>query len=294
MHELLFTHKISTMTNYGLLACLLLPAVAAVIAPWLGRRTAWAGAWLALAPALLALWLGNQVGGEVLSLEFPWAPRYGLAWSFELTPLRMFMGLIVVSVGVPVSVYASSYFDDGRKRGRMLAFLYLFMTAMLGLVLSDNLVVVAIFWEATSVLSFLMIGFYNAKPEARRAAVDAFLVTGAGGLALVLAVVLLGQAGGSLAISELSLAREVIQSDSRYPLIVALVLIAVMTKSAQIPCHFWLPGAMTAPAPVSAFLHSATMVKAGIFLVLVLQPVLGDTALWQSSLMILGCVSMTL
>ena len=145
---------------------------------------------------------------------------------------------------------------------------------MLGLAVTENLIVFFLFWELTSISSFLLIGFSHTKLEARKSALDALLVTGAGGLVLLAGILLLGQAGGTFRLGELIANREVILAHPLYPVILCCILIGAITKSAQVPFHFWLPGAMTAPAPVSAYLHSATMVKAGVFLLAILHPII--------------------
>src|SRR5690606_23941534 len=150
--------------------------------------------------------------------------------------------------------------------GRFFGFFLLFMGAMLGVVLSENLLLMMMFWELTSLSSFLLIGYWNHRADARQGARMALAVTGGGGLALLAGVLLIGQVVGSFELSSVLAAGEVLRNSALYPVILVLVLLGVFTKSAQFPFHFWLPQAMAAPTPVSAFLHSATMVKAGVFL----------------------------
>lgn len=168
------------------------------------------------------------------------------------------------------------------------AYLLGFMASMLGVVLADNLIVLFVFWELTSLSSYFLIGFEHKKEEARSAALQALLVTALGGLGLLAGGLLLGKAGGSLEMSSLLGQGGAVRNHHLYPSIVALIFFGAFTKSAQLPFHFWLPSAMVAPTPVSAYLHSATMVKAGIYLLARLAPVLGGTGLWQNTLLFVG------
>ena len=168
------------------------------------------------------------------------------------------------------------------------------MGSMLGVVLANNMLALFVFWELTGFTSFLLIGFDHERQEARAAAVQALLVTGTGGMALLAAAVLVEQAAGTLHLSTLLAAGVSLRHAATYPAIVALVLFAAFTKSAQMPLHFWLPNAMTAPTPVSAYLHSATMVKAGIYLVARLTPVAGGTPLWTGLVIVAGALTMAL
>src|SRR5699024_6281387 len=156
------------------------------------------------------------------------------------------------------------YLSPGERHGRFYSYLLLFGGAMLGLVLTDNLIALFAFWELTSISSYLLIGFWDARPASRDGALKAFLITSFGGVALLVAVILLGLAGGTLAISGLDAAA--VRASPLFPTAMTLLLLAAFTKSAQLPFHLWLPTAMVAPTPVSAYLHSATMVKAGVFL----------------------------
>lgn len=175
---------------------------------------------------------------------------------------------------------------------RLFAFLSLFMGAMLGLVLSDNLLSLFLFWELTSISSFFLIGFKNEDSDSRQSALRALAITGGGGLVLFGGLLVLGEISQSYSIYELMQMRESIVGHTLYPLAFVLIFIGAATKSAQFPFHFWLPGAMKAPTPVSAYLHSATMVKAGVYLLARLNPVLGGTELWQTTLLVVGSVTM--
>ena len=186
-------------------------------------------------------------------------------------------------------LYAGAYLSEHRHLGRFYAYLLAFMAAMLGLVLADDLIAMFVFWELTSVTSFLLIAFQHDKAESRRAALQALLITGGGGLALLAGLILLGNVGGSWQFSGLS--PQVIADHALYPAILTLVLIGAFTKSAQVPFHLWLPNAMAAPTPVSAYLHSATMVKAGVYLLARLNPALGGSTSWSTILITIGAAT---
>jgi multicomponent Na+:H+ antiporter subunit A len=212
----------------------------------------------------------------------PWATQLGLDVSFFLDGLAANFALLVTGIGFLVVLYAAGYMEGDKELGRMCAFLYLFMTAMLGLVIADNVFLLFIFWELTSVSSYLLIGFKHEKEASRKAALRALIVTGAGGLALMGGLILLGMAAGSFQVSEILARGEQVKESGLYVGALLLILAGCFTKSAQFPFHFWLPGAMAAPTPVSAYLHSATMVKAGVFLLARLHPAIGGTALFQN------------
>lgn len=278
-------------------ASIALLLLAALFAPLLARAGRTASGWvLASLPAgLFVAYIslaGGVADGEALSWTRPWMPSLDLALAFRLDGLSLLFSLLITGIGALIIVYAGGYVDDARKKGRLFSFLFLFMAAMLGLVLADNLLLLFIFWEMTSVASFLLIGYYNEKEEARRSALQALLVTGLGGLALLAGFILLSSAGGTASISTLlSEGAHVTDADLYLPILL-LVLLGAFTKSAQVPFHFWLPGAMAAPAPVSAYLHSATMVKAGVYLLARLTPVLGGTGEWHYLLTLAGGATM--
>jgi multicomponent Na+:H+ antiporter subunit A len=266
----------------------LLPFVAAALAPLVHRVVGDLAGWVvALVPVagFIALWtlLGRVSGGEVIRVAWPWAPSWGLELSFLIDGLSLVFALTIAGIGAFILLYSGAYLK-GHKQGRFLAFLLAFMGAMQGLVLADNLVALYLFWELTSVTSFLLIGFDHTRQAARRAAIQALVVTGFGGLALLAAgVAIYGISGGW----ELSAAGD-LKGNVAYPLLVGLVLLAAFTKSAQLPFHFWLPNAMEAPTPVSAYLHSATMVQGGVYLVARMTPHLGGDAIWNATLMLFG------
>jgi multicomponent Na+:H+ antiporter subunit A len=213
--------------------------------------------------------------------------------SFYADGLSVLFAVLITSIGALIVIYSSRYFDGHPAAGRFHATLFAFMGSMLGVVLANNMLVLFVFWELTGFTSFLLIGFDHERQEARAAAVQALLVTGTGGMALLAAAVLVEQAADTLHLSTLLAGGVSLQHAATYPAIVALVLFAAFTKSAQVPFHFWLPNAMTAPTPVSAYLHSATMVKAGIYLVARLTPVAGGTALWTGLVTVAGALTMS-
>jgi multicomponent Na+:H+ antiporter subunit A len=270
-----------------------LAAVAPGLHRRLGRRSGWAFALLpAGVTAYLTLLVGPVSAGEVARVGYPWVPDLGVSLSFRLDGLGLLFGLLIAGIGALVLVYAADYLGDDPQAGRFYALLLLFMGSMLGLVLADNLFALFVFWELTSVSSFLLIGYKHDRPAARAAAWQALLVTGGGGLALLAGFLLLGSAGGSYELSDLLARGDAVRGHGLYLPVFVLVLVGAGTKSAQFPFHFWLPGAMAAPTPVSAYLHSATMVKAGVYLLARLHPVLGGTPEWHAGVAAVGAVTM--
>ncbi|OWJ90096.1 monovalent cation/H+ antiporter subunit A [Pseudomonas sp. A46] len=262
-----------------------LPFLGALLPPLAERlgRTFCAGA-AALAPLAGLILLLTQTsavfGGETLKLVVPWLPGFGLSFSLRLDGLGYLFALLILGIGLLVILYARYYLSKEEASGRFFAFLLLFMGAMLGVVLSENLLLMLVFWELTSLSSFLLIGFWGHRSDARKGSRMALAVTGGGGLALLAGVLLIGHIVGSFELSRVLAAGEQIRAHALYPLALALVLLGAFTKSAQFPFHFWLPHAMAAPTPVSAYLHSATMVKAGVFLLARLYPALSGSDLW--------------
>jgi multicomponent K+:H+ antiporter subunit A len=235
---------------------------------------------VAVALAIVLSQSAMVLDGGTLVQGWPWMPALGLNASFRLDGFGLLFALLILVIGLLVVVYARYYLGPDDSQERFFGLLLLFMGAMLGIVLSENLLLLATFWELTSLSSFLLIGFWRQAPEARRGARLALMVTGAGGLALLAGVLLLGQVVGSYELTQVLAAGAQIKAHPHYELILVLVLIGAFTKSAQFPFHFWLPHAMAAPTPVSAYLHSATMVKAGIFLLGRLFPALAGTETW--------------
>jgi multicomponent K+:H+ antiporter subunit A len=251
-----------------------------------------AGLVAACAAGLLAVVAADVVAGDTVLASFPWAPTIGLHFALRLDGLSLLFAGLIVGIGLLVILYAHYYLADEDRNGRFFAYLLLFMGSMLGVVTADNLLLLLVFWELTGLSSFLLIGFWRGAAEARQGARLALFVTGAGGLALLAGVLLIGDIVGSFSLGEVLAAGDAVRADPRYRLVLALVLLGAFTKSAQFPFHFWLPHAMAAPTPVSAYLHSATMVKAGIFLLMRLWPVLAGTEEWFWAVSGVGLVTM--
>ncbi|SES17767.1 monovalent cation/H+ antiporter subunit A [Halopseudomonas bauzanensis] len=256
-------------------------ALATMVAPVLGLILLWSHA-------------ATVFSGGVVVQSWPWIERLGLTISFRLDGLSFLFALLILGIGILVIIYARYYLSKNDPMGRFFFFLLLFMAAMLGVVLSENLLLMMFFWELTSLSSFLLIGYWSHSSDARKGARMALAVTGGGGLALLAGVLLLGQVVGSYELSVVLASGDLIREHALYPLILVLVLLGVFTKSAQFPFHFWLPHAMAAPTPVSAYLHSATMVKAGVFLLARLYPALSDTDLWFFLVSITGMATLLL
>ncbi|BAP80526.1 NADH:ubiquinone oxidoreductase subunitL/multisubunit Na+/H+ antiporter MnhA subunit [Pseudomonas sp. MT-1] len=247
-----------------------------------GRSACAFGAGLAplLALALLLSKRADVFGGETEVQTLTWLPDLGLNLSLRLDGLGFLFALLILGIGLLVILYARYYLSKSEPMGRFFSFFLLFMGAMLGVVLAENLLLMLMFWELTSLSSFLLIGFWNHRSDARQGARMALAVTGGGGLALLAGILLIGHIVGSYELSTVLASGDLIRASALYPLTLILVLLGVFTKSAQFPFHFWLPQAMAAPTPVSAFLHSATMVKAGVFLLARLYPALSDSEWW--------------
>jgi multicomponent K+:H+ antiporter subunit A len=218
--------------------------------------------------------------GGVIREEFMWLPSLGLNFVLRMDGFAWLFSMLVLGIGTLVSLYARYYMSPEDPVPRFFAFFLAFMGAMLGLVISGNLIQIVFFWELTSLFSFLLIGYWHHRADARRGAYMALMVTGAGGLCLLAGVMLLGHIVGSYDLDQVLAAGDQIRAHSLYPIMLALVLIGALSKSAQFPFHFWLPHAMAAPTPVSAYLHSATMVKAGVFLLARLWPSLSGSEEW--------------
>jgi multicomponent K+:H+ antiporter subunit A len=251
-----------------------------------------AGAASALGLALLASLAGPVIGGEVPSVSWAWVPSLGLNLTLMVDPLGLMFAGLILGIGLLVVIFGHFYLYAGEATGRFFASLMLFQGAMLGIVVAGNVLLLLVFWELTSLASFLLIGFWQHKAEARQGARMALAVTGGGGLALIGGMVLLGLIAGSFDLATILERGDVVRASALYPVALILILLGCFTKSAQFPFHFWLPHAMAAPTPVSAYLHSATMVKAGVFLLARLWPVLAGTELYTGIVTSVGLVTM--
>jgi len=266
---------------------ILLPLLAGAAGTLLLQRRGFsAAAWAAAVPttASLALLVRHApaiLAGEQVIASWPWLPELGLNLSFKLDGLGFLFSLLILGIGLLIILYARYYLSEQDRIGRLYALLMCFMAAMLGIVLSENVLLLVVFWELTSLVSFLLIGFWTHSPLARQGARMAFAVTGGGGLALLAGVLLVGNIAGSFELADWFAAGDAIRGHAHFNLALALILLGVFTKSAQFPFHFWLPAAMAAPTPVSAYLHSATMVKAGVFLLARLYPLLGGNVVFE-------------
>jgi len=268
-----------------ILLVVLLPFLGAVVSATLPVNGHTAAAWIsglfmAGGLALSASLYGEVAGGGVVRSVWNWVPTIGLNLAFRMDGFTWLFICLVQSIGVMVIIYARYYLSPADPVPRFYSFLMAFSGAMLGMLLSGNVLMMVVFWELTSILSFLLIGYWYQGQAARDGARMSLIVTAAGGLCLLLAMLLLGQIVGSYDLDRILQSGEAIRSHPRYLLVLGLFLIGAFTKSAQFPFHFWLPGAMAAPTPVSAYLHSATMVKAGVFLLIMFTPALGGTTAW--------------
>lgn len=274
------------MTDTSLLFLALAAAFAGVPLPLLAsRRGRAAAAWscagvMALCLALLAPLMPAAFAGGTVVARLAWLPAHGLDLALRLDGLGMLFALLILGIGLLVVLYAHYYLPVADRLGRFFTLLTLFMAAMLGVALSENLLLLVVFWEITSLASFLLIAYKRELHDSRVAARMALAVTGAGGLALLAGVLLLGHIAGSFELTTVLASGEKIRNHGLYLPMLLLVLAGAFTKSAQFPFHFWLPNAMAAPTPVSAYLHSATMVKAGVFLLARLYPALSGTDAW--------------
>ena len=272
--------------------------LAAALAPWLHQKLRdRCGLVLSLVPLASFLAFAAMVpavaSGRAVSLVKPWVPSLGLELSFRVDGLSLLFLLLISGIGVFVTWYAAGYLAGKKDLGKFYLYLFGFMGSMMGVVSADHLVLLFIFWELTSVSSYLLIGYYHNEARSRAAALQALLVTGAGGLAMLAGIVLLGRLAGTMEISTLlRMDASALVADPLFPAILILFLLGAFTKSAQFPFHFWLPNAMEAPAPVSAYLHSATMVKAGVFLLARLHPLLSASPLWLPIVAPVGAITM--
>lgn len=278
-----------------LLSSVLTIALAACLAPALARMFgANSGKVLALVPLAICGWLLSTLGRGDFQEPLMWMASFNAPADMRLDGISRLMAVLVTGIGSAVVLFASGYMGTERLYGRFNLILMLFMASMLGLVLADGLILLFIFWELTSITSYLLIGFNHENATARKKALQALIVTGGGGLALLAGLVMIGLASGEWTLTGLLATGDLLRDHAWYPWILGLVLGGCFTKSAQFPFHFWLPNAMAGPTPVSAYLHSATMVKAGVFLLAVLSPVLAGTQGWTIALTTAGGITFLL
>ena len=269
----------------SLIVLLLLPFIGSCLAAVLPHNARNSESLLAGLIALIgvvqvALLYPQIAHGGVIREEFMWLPSLGLNFVLRMDGFAWLFSILVLGIGALVSLYARYYMSPEDPVPRFFSFFLAFMGAMLGLVISGNLIQIVFFWELTSLFSFLLIGYWHHRSDARRGAYMALMVTGTGGLCLLAGVVLLGHVVGSYDLDVVLAAGDQIRASHLYPILLPLILIGALSKSAQFPFHFWLPHAMAAPTPVSAYLHSATMVKAGVFLLARLWSPLSGTEEW--------------
>jgi multicomponent K+:H+ antiporter subunit A len=268
-----------------LAALVLVPFLGSLLAAVMPADARNRESWLAIAVAAGGLLMAGSLypdvaAGQVLREELAWLPAQGLYFVLRVDGLAWVFTMLVLAIGLLVVVYARYYMSPADPVPRFFAFLLAFMGSMLGVVLSGNLVQLVVFWELTSLTSFLLIGYWHHRADARRGARMAFTVTATGGLCLLAGVLVLGNIVGSYDLDVVLAAGERIRADELYLPALVLIALGALTKSAQFPFHFWLPHAMAAPTPVSSYLHSATMVKAGVFLLVRLWPALAGTPEW--------------
>ena len=281
-----------------LLIIVLLPLLLGTVSTmWLGTRSrtlaAIAAGLVTLASLVLLLSLAPVVmdAGVVVN-RWHWVPEIGLDLVFKLDGLSMMFAGLILFIGLLIVIYAHFYLSAKDSVAKFYSEMMLFMAAMLGIVLSDNVLLLVVFWELTSLSSFLLVGYWSHRADARGGARQALAVTGGGGLAMLGGFVLLGQIAGTYEISAMVGQVSQIQADPMFMPALLLILLGCFTKSAQFPFHFWLPDAMAAPTPVSAYLHSATMVKAGVFLLMRLYPVLAGSGWFEVIVSTTGLVTM--
>ena len=263
---------------------------------WLGQRARGltallAGAVTAGSLGLLLAQAPSVFAGETVSNRWSWVPELGLSLSFRLDGLSLMFAGLILFIGLMIVIYAHFYLSAKDSVAKFYSEMMLFMAAMLGIVLSDNLLLLVVFWELTSLSSFLLVGYWSHRADARAGARQALAVTGGGGLVMLGGFVLLGQIAGTYELSAMLDKVAMIHADPLFVPALLLILVGAFTKSAQFPFHFWLPDAMAAPTPVSAYLHSATMVKAGVFLMMRMHPVLAGTGVFEAIVTTVGLIT---
>ncbi|MEG1266687.1 MAG: hydrogen gas-evolving membrane-bound hydrogenase subunit E [Myroides sp.] len=250
-------------------------------------------------PLLLFLYLLTYLpsvyqGTKSIFFRNEWIPSLGISLDFKIDGLSMLFGLMITGIGTLIYLYAAEYLKRDENIHRFYCYLTLFMGAMLGVVLSDNLITLFVFWELTSISSFFLIGYNTDQEASRKSAMWALGLTGLGGFFMLASFALIGIVAGTYSLNELLAYPDVLLNNQYYYIIIFLLFAGAFTKSAQFPFHFWLPGAMKAPTPVSAYLHSATMVKAGIYILARFSPILGGDSVWNDTLMIIGGITMVM
>lgn len=282
------------MSLFWITAILLLGVLVPVFTEKFGRRLNTFFTMLAPAIALgyIISLAPTVLSGEAVTEYLAWIPSIGLTLSMRLDGLALMFSFLILGIGLLIILYARYYLSEKEAVGRFFAYLILFMTAMLSIVLSNNVLQLWMAWEVTSISSFLLISFWSSKSESRKGARMALTVTGAGGLALLAGLLLVADMVGSYELSVILASGDLIREHALYPIALILILLGAFTKSAQFPFHFWLPHAMAAPTPVSAYLHSATMVKAGIFLLARMYPVLSGTEMWFLIVSMTGLITL--
>ncbi len=283
-----------------MLVIILAFGLAAVAAPWLERLLRHqTGRCLAIVPTGALFWLliqpsgGGSPGATVVE-SYAWLPSLGVGLDFALDGLGKLMAVLVCLIGALILIYQRSYLEHGKQNGKFQAYLMLFMGSMVGITLADNIFLMFVFWELTSISSYLLIGYYHGELSSRKKALQALLITGGGGGAMLAGLVLLSAGTGFWSFSELLGNIEVVLASEHRTAAFLLIALGALTKSAQFPFHFWLPNAMAAPTPVSAFLHSATMVKAGVFLLARVHPLFSDLPIWTGLLVTTGGITLLL
>lgn len=254
---------------------------------------------ICVVPLLLFLYLLTYLpavyqGTKSIFFKNEWIPSLGISLDFKIDGLSMLFGLMITGIGTLIYLYAAEYLKRDENIHRFYCYLTLFMGAMLGVVLSDNLITLFVFWELTSISSFFLIGYNTDQEASRKSAMWALGLTGLGGFFMLASFALIGIVAGTYSLNELLAYPDVLLNNQYYYIIIFLLFAGAFTKSAQFPFHFWLPGAMKAPTPVSAYLHSATMVKAGIYILARFSPILGGDTVWNDTLMIVGGITMVM
>lgn len=282
-----------TVIAVAVLSGYALALVAPILHRLFPRRTMWVYGLFAV--ALTVFFAGRLPGaaqGIAASFACPWAVELGLNLSFRVDGLSLLFALLISGIGALVMIYAGSYLKGHIHLGRFYTWMMTFLASMLGVALADNLLLLFVFWELTSLCSYMLIGFEHESDAARDGALQALLVTGFGGVTMLAGLLLLAQTGGSMELSVLLRRGDALRASPMYVPALLLILVGAFTKSAQFPFHFWLPNAMEAPTPVSAYLHSATMVKAGVYLLARLTPALGGTEFWHYAVGATGALTM--